>query len=81
MEAGLCLYGHDLDDTVTPVEGGLTWTIGKRRREEGGFLGAEKIIPQIGKAVPRRRVGLIVEGAPAREGAEIFNADGEAIGT
>ncbi|TPX62565.1 aminomethyltransferase [Powellomyces hirtus] len=80
LEAGLCLYGHDLDDTVTPVEGGLTWTIGKRRREEGGFLGAEKIIPQIGKAVPRRRVGLVVEGAPAREGAEILNADGETIG-
>lgn len=53
---------------------------GKRRREEGGFLGADKIIPQIGKAVPRRRVGLIVEGAPAREGAEIFNAEGESIG-
>ncbi|TPX71157.1 aminomethyltransferase [Spizellomyces sp. 'palustris'] len=80
LEAGLCLYGHDLDDTVTPVEGGLTWTIGKRRREEGGFLGADKIIPQIGKAVPRRRVGLVVEGAPAREGAEIFNVEGESIG-
>ncbi|KAJ3018321.1 hypothetical protein HKX48_002959 [Thoreauomyces humboldtii] len=80
LEAGLCLYGHDLDETVTPVEGGLTWTIGKRRREEGGFLGSDKIIPQIGKAVPRRRVGLVVEGAPAREGAEVVNKDGEVIG-
>ncbi|KAJ3174658.1 hypothetical protein HDU87_007030 [Geranomyces variabilis] len=80
LEAGLCLYGHDLDDSVTPVEGALTWTIGKRRREEGGFLGAEKIIPQIGKAVPRRRIGLIVEGAPAREGAEILSTDGQTIG-
>eukprot|EP00842_Homolaphlyctis_polyrhiza_P005302 jgi/Hompol1/5773/HPOL_002056-RA len=80
LEAGLCLYGHDLDDTVSPVEGGLVWTIGKRRREEGGFLGAEKILPQIKGSVPRRRVGLFVEGAPAREGAEILNQDGEVIG-
>ncbi|KAJ3293029.1 hypothetical protein HK104_004817 [Borealophlyctis nickersoniae] len=80
LEAGLCLYGHDLDDTTSPIEAGLTWTIGKRRREEGGFLGAEKILPQIKGGVPRRRVGLVVEGAPAREGAELFNTEGEAIG-
>ncbi|KAI8923026.1 hypothetical protein BC831DRAFT_473205 [Entophlyctis helioformis] len=80
LEAGLCLYGHDLDDTVSPIEGGLTWTIGQRRRTEGGFLGADKILPQIKGPVARRRVGLIVEGAPAREGAEILNAAGETIG-
>ncbi|KAI8618721.1 hypothetical protein BC830DRAFT_1061152 [Chytriomyces sp. MP71] len=83
LEAGLCLYGHDLDDTVTPVEGALTWTIGQRRRTEGGFPGASKILSQIGKGavVPRRRVGLIVMGAPAREHVEVLNpADGSVIG-
>lgn len=66
LEAGLCLYGHDLNETISPVEGGLTWTIGARRRSEGGFLGADKILPQIKGGVSKRRVGLIVEGAPAR---------------
>ncbi|CAG8533501.1 16335_t:CDS:2 [Funneliformis mosseae] len=80
LEAGLCLYGHDLDDTTTPVEAGLTWTIGKRRRNEGGFLGAEHVLPQIKGGVTRRRVGLIVEGAPARENAEIYNNENELIG-
>ncbi|KAH8554283.1 hypothetical protein BGW37DRAFT_421914, partial [Umbelopsis sp. PMI_123] len=80
LEAGLCLYGHDLDETTTPVEGGLTWTIPKSRRETGGFLGAEHILPQIKGGVSRRRVGLFVEGAPAREGAEILSPDGEVIG-
>ncbi|KAJ3332939.1 hypothetical protein HDU76_012508 [Blyttiomyces sp. JEL0837] len=82
LEAGLCLYGHDLEENITPVEGGLTWTIGQRRRQEGGFLGAEKILSQIGKGavVPQRRVGFIVEGAPARENAEIFSTAGEPIG-
>ncbi|KAJ3297539.1 hypothetical protein BCR33DRAFT_712194 [Rhizoclosmatium globosum] len=83
LEAGLCLYGHDLDETVTPVEGALTWTIGQRRRTEGGFPGSAKILSQIGKGavVPRRRIGLFVEGAPAREHVEILNpADGKVIG-
>ncbi|KAF2223106.1 hypothetical protein BDZ85DRAFT_274195 [Elsinoe ampelina] len=87
LEAGMCLYGHDLDDTTTPVEAGLSWIIGKSRREQANFNGAETIIPQLtpaskgGAGVERRRVGLIVEGAPAREGAEIVNADGTKIGT
>lgn len=82
----MCLYGHDLDDSTTPVEAGLSWIIGKSRRESGGFNGAETVLPQLtpaskgGKGVQRRRVGLIVEGAPAREGAEIVNADGTKIG-
>jgi len=80
LEAGLCLYGHDLDDTTTPVEAGLTWTIGKRRRKEGGFLGAEHVLPQIKEGVKHRRIGLIVEGAPARENAEIYNIEDELIG-
>ncbi|CAO0790686.1 unnamed protein product [Mucor circinelloides] len=81
LEAGLCLYGNDLDETTTPVEAGLTWTIPKSRRETGGFLGAEHILPQIKGGVTRRRVGLIVEGAPARGGAEILNKEGQVIGT
>ncbi|KAJ3311852.1 hypothetical protein HDV04_003592 [Boothiomyces sp. JEL0838] len=79
LEAGLCLYGHDLNEEITPVEGALTWTIGQRRRKEGGFLGAEKILPQIKGGGSKRRIGLIVEGAPAREHTEIY-ADGKKIG-
>ncbi|KAF9907462.1 hypothetical protein EC991_010926 [Linnemannia zychae] len=79
LEAGLCLYGNDLDETTTPVEAGLTWTIGKRRRAEGGFLGAEKIQEQLKNGVSRRRIGLVVQGAPAREGAPIY-ANGELVG-
>ncbi|KAI8338103.1 hypothetical protein BC941DRAFT_351670, partial [Chlamydoabsidia padenii] len=80
LEAGLCLYGNDLDDTTTPVEAGLTWTIAKSRRDTGGFLGAEHILPQIKGGVTRRRVGLTVQGAPARDGADILNKQGEIIG-
>jgi aminomethyltransferase len=86
LEAGMCLYGHDLDDTTTPVEAGLSWVIGQDRKVEGGFHGAEVILRQLkpktkgGAGVERRRVGLIVEGAPAREGAEIVTPDGERIG-
>ncbi|KAG9064085.1 hypothetical protein KI688_003264 [Linnemannia hyalina] len=79
LEAGLCLYGNDLDETTTPIEAGLTWTIGKRRRAEGGFLGAEKIQDQLKNGVTRRRIGLVVQGAPAREGAPIY-ANGELVG-
>ncbi|KAG0271662.1 hypothetical protein BGZ95_000493 [Linnemannia exigua] len=79
LEAGLCLYGNDLDETTTPIEAGLTWTIGKRRRAEGGFLGAAKIQDQLKNGVSRRRIGLVVQGAPAREGAPIY-ANGELVG-
>ena len=87
LEAGMCLYGHDLDDSTTPVEAGLGWTVGKGRRTEGGFHGAEVILRQLkpvkngGSGVGRRRVGLVVEGAPAREGAEIVDGEGNAIGS
>ena len=69
LEAGMCLYGHDLDDTITPVEAGLTWVVGKDRRETGNFNGAETILQQIkpkkegGSGVSKRRIGLIIEGA------------------
>jgi aminomethyltransferase len=88
LEAGMCLYGHDLDDSTTPVEAGLAWIIPKSRRskEGSGFNGAEAIIPQLtpkakgGAGVERRRVGLVVEGAPAREGAEIIDSERNVIG-
>ncbi|KAJ6789610.1 hypothetical protein PWT90_09636 [Aphanocladium album] len=86
LEAGMCLYGHDLDDTITPVEAGLSWIIPKERRTpDAGFHGADVIVPQMtprskgGAGVAKRRVGLFVEGAPAREGATI-EKDGEKIG-
>ena len=81
LEAGLCLYGHDIDAATTPVEAGLRWTIAKRRRDEGGFPGAAVILGQLAEGVARRRVGLRPEGrAPAREGAEVVDAAGRRIG-
>ncbi len=72
LEAGLCLYGHDIDETTTPIEAGLTWTIGKRRRATGGFPGADIILRQMAEGPLRRRVGIRLEGkVPARAGAEI----------
>jgi aminomethyltransferase len=77
LEAGLCLYGHDIDTTTTPVEGALQWSIQKSRRRggvrAGGFLGADVILGQLEQGAPRRRVGLKPEGrAPVREGAPLF---------
>jgi aminomethyltransferase len=81
LEAGLCLYGHDINDTTTPIEAGLTWTVGKRRRETGGFPGSEVILGQINDGVARKRVGIRPEGRIlAREGSEITDLDGKVIG-
>ena len=81
LEAGLCLYGHDIDTSTTPVEAALQWSIGKRRREEGGFLGAEVVQRQLSEGVARKRVGLLPDGrAPAREHTEITDADGKPLG-
>jgi aminomethyltransferase len=77
LEAGLCLYGHDIDETTDPVEAGLLWSISKRRREEGGFSGYETIKRAIAEGPRRKRIGLMLEGkAPAREGSEILSLDG-----
>ena len=74
LEAGLPLYGHDLDDAVDPVEGDLTFAINKRRREQGGFAGAERILHALASGPAKKRVGLRIEGRmPAREGALIFD--------
>ena len=81
LEAGLCLYGHDIDLGTTPVEAALAWTIAGRRREAGDFPGAGRILAQLADGAPRRRVGLLVDGrAPAREGAAIVDAAGAEIG-
>jgi aminomethyltransferase len=80
LEAGLPLYGHDLDATTSPIEASLGFALSKRRREAGDFPGAKRILAEHGGAVSRLRVGLLVEGAPAREGAEIQDASGAAIG-
>lgn len=81
LEAGLCLYGHDLTEETTPVEAGLVWALGKRRRQEGGFLGGEKILGQLKEGVSKKRVGLaLVDKAVAREGMDIKNNQGESIG-
>jgi aminomethyltransferase len=77
LEAGLCLYGHDIDTSTTPVEGALEWSIQKIRRRggarAGGFPGADLILAQLANGAPRRRVGLRPEGrAPVREGASLF---------
>ena len=79
LEAGLCLYGHDIDATTSPVEAALAWSIQKRRREEGGFPGAERIQRELADGPARMRVGIKPEGrAPAREGTEIRDDRGRA---
>jgi len=78
LEAGMCLYGHDLDESVSPVEGALAWTVGKDRRAAGDFLGAERVLHELKEGPPRRRVGLLVSaGSPAREGTRVFAEDGQ----
>ncbi len=82
LEAGLCLYGHDIDTTTTPAEADLKWAVNKRRREEKSFPGADIILDQIANGTERTRVGIKPEGrAPAREGTEIQDGDGNPIGT
>lgn len=81
LEAGLCLYGNDLDETTSPVEAGLAWTIQKRRREEGGFLGADRILAELGDGPARLRVGIGAEGRrPVRPPAPLRSADGAEVG-
>jgi len=86
LEAGLCLYGHDIDVATSPVEAGLIWAIQKLRRSggarEGGFPGAARILAELTNGTPRKRVGLRPEGrAPVREGVPLFAAEagGDAV--
>jgi aminomethyltransferase len=85
LEAGLCLYGHDIDTTTSPVEAALTWALQKARRaggaREGGFPGAARILQDLAAGPERLRVGLRPEGrAPMREGVELFAPDGTPVG-
>jgi len=86
LEAGLCLYGNDLNDHTSPVEAGLNWAIQKVRRpggaREGGYIGAPVIERHLSGAARRKRVGLIgLERAPVREGTPIVDAQGQPLGT
>ena len=81
LEAGLCLYGNDIDQTTSPIEASLGWAIQKRRKEEGGFPGAERVQKELAEGPARRLVGIKPEGrAPARQGVEIQCAEGSTIG-
>ena len=81
LEAGLCLYGNDIDETTTPVEAALSWTIAKSRRGDGGFPGAGIILEQLANGVTRKRVGLLPDGkAPVRDHTIITGQDGAPIG-
>lgn len=85
LEAGLCLYGHDLGPETSPIEAALLWSISKSRRpggaKAGGYLGAEVIEQQIANGVARKRVGLLAQGrAPVREGAALVDVNGNSVG-
>ena len=85
LEAGLCLYGHDIDTTTTPVEGSLLWALSKPRRRDGtrpgGYPGADVILGQIAGGVARKRVGLLPKGKmPVRDGAELVDGSGRKVG-
>ncbi len=81
LEAGLCLYGHDIDTTTTPIEAGLAWSIGARRRKDGGFPGAAIVQKQLAEGPKRKRVGILPEGKqPARDHTEVQDSSGRKIG-
>ena len=81
LEAGLCLYGHDLNEEINPIEANLKWAIAKKRREEGGFNGWEKIKNILDNGCSKIRVGILPEGRIiAREGTKIFSINDEEIG-
>jgi aminomethyltransferase len=81
LEAGLCLYGHDIDETTTPIEAGLAWAVAKRRRENADFPGASTIMRQLAEGPRRKRVGIRPDGrAPAREGTAVTDPAGNPVG-
>jgi len=82
LEAGLCLYGHDINESTSPIEANLKWAISKRRRDEGGFAGYNKIKSDMNGSLTRLRVGVKPEGKIiAREGVKIFSEDNNEIGS
>jgi aminomethyltransferase len=81
LEAGLCLYGHELDEATSPIEAGLDWIVQKARRAEGGFPGAKRILAELQAGPARRLVGIRPDDrAPARDGTEIRTPDGAPLG-
>ena len=81
LEAGLPLYGHDIDRTTTPVMAGLTFALGKRRRAEGGFPGYTRILGELENGAPQKRVGFDIDGRqPVREGALVLDDEGNEVG-
>merc|ERR1719201_2477653 len=81
LEAGLCLYGNDIDESTSPLEAGLKGTIGKARQEKLDFVGGEAVRKLMADGITRRRVGFTVgKGAPARQGSAILSEDGKPIG-
>ncbi|MDP6198479.1 MAG: glycine cleavage system aminomethyltransferase GcvT [Porticoccaceae bacterium] len=85
LEAGLCLFGHDMDEQTTPIEASIAWSISQSRRaggdKAGGFLGADIILDQLGNGAAKKRVGFVVDGrAPVREGADIVDQQGAVVG-
>jgi aminomethyltransferase len=81
LEAGLCLYGHDIDEATSPIEAGLAWVIGKRRKLSRDFPAAERLMGELFDGPKRKRVGLrLADKAPAREGTDIVDGDGAMVG-
>ncbi|MEX0853055.1 MAG: glycine cleavage system aminomethyltransferase GcvT [Bauldia sp.] len=80
LEAGLPLYGHDLDETTSPIEAGLAFAVSRRRREAADFPGARRVLGELSGTLARVRVGLLIDGAPAREGAEVTDEYGVVVG-
>jgi len=81
LEAGLCLSGHDFDASISPVEAGVTFALGKKRREKGDFAGSKRILSELANGTSKKLVGVLPAGrAPAREGVDIADADGNVIG-
>ncbi|UWQ53070.1 glycine cleavage system aminomethyltransferase GcvT [Leisingera caerulea] len=82
LEAGLCLYGNDIDQSTSPIEASLSWAIQKRRKEEGGFPGASRIQKELAEGPSKKLVGIKPEGrAPARQGVEVQSEGGDTLGT
>src|SRR5688500_5240883 len=81
LEAGLCLYGHDIDETTSPIEAGLGFSIGKRRKMARDFPAADRLMTELLEGTARKRVGLrVLDKVPAREGPEVVDATGRAVG-
>jgi len=80
LEAGLCLYGHELNEDISPIEAMLAWTISKRRKESFGFLGDHLVKKHLAEGVTKKRCGFIGDKIPIREGTELFLPDGTKVG-